>query len=635
MPRGAQRCALLAGCAHFCAQPLRVHTGVIAHEALERGLFRDELIAQALAALHQGHRGARCAHEGVVGAADRLIVGRAHQLSDVLQLAPARLVAFNSTRGPDRLVQCLGQRKLRELLGVERDELFPQRLARVHLSLALRLAGPLLVRLRCFVHRVPVDGARLRGAGAWTAIITIHRITPTGPAQRKPMNSPFSIDEARLRELAREVITHARSLGASDCVCEASESTGLSVTTRKMRVETIENTRDKALGITVYAGQRRGHSSTSDFSLAAIRQAVQVAYDIARHTAVDDAAGLPDEEELERNPRHLDLFHPWDLDSERAIALAQRAEEAAFAVSSQIVNSEGANVQSSCDQFVLANSRGFLAGYPQSRHAVSVTPIARGRGGMQRDDWYSSTRAPEDLALAPDIGRYAAQRALARLGARKLATRQCPVLLEAPVACGLLGNFVQAASGSALYRKASFLVDSLGQKIFPSHVTVREDPFIARGLGSGPFDEEGVRGRVRDIVASGVLEGYFLSCYSARKLGMKSTGNAGGSHNLELRSSLTRQTDDFEAMLRTLGTGLLVTELIGMGIDLVNGDYSRGASGFWVENGAIAYPVEEITIAGNLRAMFAGVAAIGADTVVRGSKISGSVLIDAMTVGGS
>ncbi|SPE22971.1 peptidase required for the maturation and secretion of the antibiotic peptide MccB17 [Burkholderiales bacterium] len=449
------------------------------------------------------------------------------------------------------------------------------------------------------------------------------------------MGSPFSISVDRLRELALEVLTHARSLGASDCACEASESTGLSVTTRKMRVETIENTRDKGLGITVYVGQRRGHSSTSDFSLAAIRQAVQAAYDIARYTAIDDAAGLPDEDELERHPVDLDLFHPWDLDSERAIALAQRAEQAAFAVSKQIVNSEGANVHTGCDQFVLANSRGFLAGYPQSRHSVAVAPIARGRGGMQRDDWYSSSRVAGELAQAEAIGGYAARRALSRLGARKLTTRQCPVLLEAPVACGLLGNFVQAASGGALYRKASFLVDSLGQKIFPSHVSVCEDPFVPRGMGSGPFDEEGVRGRAREVVAGGILEGYFLSCYSARKLGMKSTGNAGGSHNLELRSTLTRPSDDFAAMLRTLGTGLLVTELIGMGIDYVNGDYSRGASGFWVENGAITRPVEEITIAGNLRTMFAGIAAIGADRIVRGSKVSGSVLIDALTVGGS
>jgi PmbA protein len=449
------------------------------------------------------------------------------------------------------------------------------------------------------------------------------------------MSSPFSLSADRLRELATDVLADARKLGATDCACEASESTGLSVTTRKGEVETIENTRDKGLAITVYLGKRRGHSSTSDFSRAAIEQAVRAAYDIARYTAIDDAAGLPEDDEFERAPADLDLFHPWELDSEQAIAIARRAEEAAFAVGRQIVNSEGANVHTGCDQFVLANSRGFLAGYPQSRHSVSVAPIARGRAGMQRDDWYSSARVAAALAQPEAIGRYAAQRALARLGARKLATRQCPVLLEAPVACGLLGNFVQAASGGALYRKASFLVDSLGAKLFPAHLTIREDPFIRRGLGSSPFDEEGVRGRARDVVASGVLEGYFLSCYSARKLGMKSTGNAGGSHNLVFRSSQTAASDDFPAMLRKMGTGLLVTELIGMGVDYVNGDYSRGASGYWVENGTIAYPVEEITIAGNLRTMFSGIVAIGADTVVRGGKSSGSVLIDAMTVGGN
>ncbi len=449
------------------------------------------------------------------------------------------------------------------------------------------------------------------------------------------MGSPFLISDARLRELAADVLARARAIGASDCVCEASESTGLSVTTRKMQVETIEHTRDKGLGITIYLGQRRGHSSTSDFSAAAIGQAVQAAYDIARYTAVDEAAGLPEEDELERSPQDLDLYHPWELDSDAAIALARRAEEAAFAVSKQIVNCDGANVHTSNDQFVLANSRGFMAGYPQSRHSLAVTPIARGRGGMQRDDWYSASRLAAELAAPDAIGRYAAQRALARLAARKLATRQCPVLMEAPVACGLLGHFVQAASGGALYRKTSFLVDSLGKELFPRHVTIREDPFVRRGLGSSAFDEEGVRGRARDVVAKGTLEGYFLSCYSARKLGMKSTGNAGGSHNLELRSTLTCAGDDFAAMLRRLGTGLLVTELIGMGVDYVNGDYSRGASGYWVEGGAIAYPVEEITIAGNLRSMFAGIAAVGADTITRGSKRSGSILIEHMTVGGS
>ncbi|MFZ5538570.1 MAG: metalloprotease PmbA [Pseudomonadota bacterium] len=449
------------------------------------------------------------------------------------------------------------------------------------------------------------------------------------------MSSIFSLSDDRLRELALAALDHARALGASDAASEVSESVGLSVTTRKMRVETIEHTRDKALAVTVYLGKRRGHASTSDFSPAAVREAVEAAHSIARFTAEDEAAGLPDDDDLERAPRDLDLFHPWDLDTDAAIEIARRCEQAAFAVSPQIVNSEGANVYTSSGHFVLANTRGFVGGYPYSRHSISVAPIAKDRDGMQRDDWYSSARVPQELAAPEAIGEYAARRALARLGARKLATRQCPILFEAPLACGLLGNFVQAASGGALYRKASFLVDALGKPLFADHVSIHEDPFIPRALGSSPFDEEGVRGLQRDVVERGILSGYFLSSYSARKLGMKTTGNAGGAHNLELRSTRTAPGDDFEAMLRKLGTGLLVTELIGQGVNYVTGDYSRGACGFWVERGEIAYPVEEITIAGNLREIFRRIEAVGADTVIRGSKIAGSVIVEGMTVGGA
>ncbi len=444
----------------------------------------------------------------------------------------------------------------------------------------------------------------------------------------------FSISDDRLRELAQDALAHARSLGASDASCEASESTGLSVTVRKRKVETIEHTRDKGLGVTVYLGQRRGHASTSDFSPSAVREAVAAAHNIARYTAEDDAAGLPDEDVLERKPRDVDLFHPWLLDTEEAIRLAQQCEAAAFAVSPQIVNSEGANIYTSSGHFVLANTRDFMAGYPYSRHSISVSPIARNSSGMQRDDWFSSCRVHAELASPEAVGSYAARRALARLGARSLSTRQCPVLFEAPLACGLLGSFVQAASGGALYRKSSFLVDSLGKMVFAPHVSVEEDPYLPRGPGSSPFDEEGVRGLKRDVVRNGRLEGYFLSSYSARKLGMESTGNAGGSYNLRLTSADTDEEDDFEVMLRRLGTGLLVTELIGQGVNYVTGDYSRGASGFWVEKGKIRYPVEEITIAGNLKQMFTQIAAVGTDEVIRGSKISGSVLIDGMTLAG-
>ena len=448
------------------------------------------------------------------------------------------------------------------------------------------------------------------------------------------MTSTFHFSKDRLRELAHEALAHARQLGATEALAEVSESNGLSVSTRKMQVETIEHTRDKGLAVSVYLGQRRGHASTSDFSLPAIRQAVEAAYNIARFTAEDEAAGLPDADTLERAPKDLDLFHPWALTTETAIDLARRCEQAAFDVSRQVVNSEGANVYTSSGHFVLANTLGFDDGYAYSRHSLSVAPIAKDRKGMQRDDWYTSSRLHGELASPEAVGRYAAQRALARLSARRLTTRTCPVLFEAPLATGLLGNLVQAASGGALYRKASFLVDGLGKPLFPPHVSVHEAPHVPQAGGSSPFDEEGVRGIERDVVERGVLTGYFLSTYSARKLGMKSTGNAGGSYNLSLHSTLQRPGDDFPAMLRKLGTGLLVTELIGQGINYVTGDYSRGAAGYWVENGAIQYPVEEITIAGNLREMFAGIAAVGTDTVVRGSKICGSVLIDGMTVGG-
>lgn len=449
------------------------------------------------------------------------------------------------------------------------------------------------------------------------------------------MSSLFALSDDQLRAIARQALELARSLGASDAVADISESVGLSVSTRRAQVETIEHTRDKGLGITVYIGTRRGNASTSDFAPAAVRQAVEAAYSIARFTAEDPAAGLPDEDSLERQPRDLDLFHPWDLQVEQAIELAREAEQAAFAVSPQIVNSEGANVYTSSGHFVLANTQGFCAGFPYSRHSLSVTPIAQDANGMQRDDWYSASRVPAALASPQALGDYAARRALARLSARRLKTRRVPVLFEAPLACGLLGSFVQAASGGSLYRKASFLVDALGKPLFAPHVTIHEDPYLPRGIGSGAFDEEGVRGHKRDVVAGGVLRGYFLSTYSARKLGMKSTGNAGGAYNLELRSALTQPGDDFGAMLRRLGTGLLVTELIGQGINYVTGDYSRGASGFWVRNGEIAYPVEEITIAGNLRDMFANVVAVGADRLERGGRTAGSLLIEGMTVGGA
>ncbi|CAG4890942.1 metalloprotease PmbA [Paraburkholderia gardini] len=443
---------------------------------------------------------------------------------------------------------------------------------------------------------------------------------------------PHTQDE--LKQIAEDILRHAKAIGGSDAATEISEGDGLSVSVRRGEVETIEHNRDKMVGVTVFIGNKRGNASTSDFSSQALKDTVAAAYNIARFTAEDDCAGLAEKELLETSPQDLDLYHPWNLSADEAVEIARRAEDAAFAVSPQIRNSEGASVSAQHSQFVLATSRGFLGGYPYSRHYVACAPIAGSGRNMQRDDWYTSKRSAGDLADPEAVGRYAAHRALARTGARGLDTRKVPVLFEAPLAAGLLGAFVQATSGGALYRKTTFLVDSLGKPVFAPHVQVVEDPHTPRAMGSAPFDEEGVRTQRRSVVKDGVVEGYFLSTYSARKLGMKTTGNAGGSHNLSLLSSSTRPEDDFEAMLKKLGTGLLLTELMGQGVNYVTGDYSRGASGFWVENGKIQYPVEEITVAGTLQEMFRHIVAIGADTIVRGTKQTGSVLIERMTIAG-
>ncbi|GIZ51558.1 metalloprotease PmbA [Noviherbaspirillum aridicola] len=454
------------------------------------------------------------------------------------------------------------------------------------------------------------------------------------------MSEPvFTHSQEQLQQIAQDVLRYAKEKGAADAVVEISEGSGLAVTVRKGKIETIEQNRDKGISVSIHLGAerhiRRGAASTSDFSDRSLRDTVDAAYNIARFTAEDDCAGLPDADMLEMEPRDLQLCYPWDITTEDAVALAKRCEDAAFAVDRRITNSEGASVYSEQSHFVLANTRGFCGGYPYSRHTLSVAPIAGRGGNMQRDDWYTSARDARRLADPEAVGRYAAERALARLNARKLGTRKCPVLFEAPLAAGLLGSFVQAVSGGVLYRKSSFLVDSLGKQVFAPHIQVLEDPHVPGAVGSSPFDEEGVRTSRREVVRDGLVQGYFLSSYSARKLGMKTTGNAGGSHNLALTSLLTAPGDDFSAMLRKLDTGLLVTELMGQGVNYVTGDYSRGASGYWVENGEIQYPVEEITIAGNLKEMFRQIVGVGTDTVVRGTKVVGSVLIENMTVAGN
>ena len=445
----------------------------------------------------------------------------------------------------------------------------------------------------------------------------------------------FSYSRPFFEELVDLSLAHAKRLGATDAGAEASEGCGLSVSVRKGALETVERNRDKSLGVTVYIGNRRGNASTSDFSRAAIERTVQAAYDIARFTAEDPAAGLPEAQDIAQHHPDLDLFHPWALTSEEAAKLALRCEAAALKTDRRITNSEGAAVSAQQSHFFSAHTRGFRGGYASSRHSLSVAPIAGKGDDMQRDAWYSSMRSPDELASPEAVGRYAAERALSRLKARKITTRECPVLFESTLAAGLLGHFVQAVSGGSLYRKSSFLLDSLGKKVFPSHIDVLEDPFVMRGKGSSPFDEEGVITRARQVVKGGRVQGYFLSSYSARKLGMATTGNAGGSHNLVLTSRQTQAQDDLKAMLQKLGTGLFVTELMGQGVNYVTGDYSRGASGFWVEKGEIAYPVQEITIAGNLPKMFKGLEAVGADTYNYGAKTIGSVLINRMKVAGA
>jgi len=454
-----------------------------------------------------------------------------------------------------------------------------------------------------------------------------------------PKEIRFTHTQAQLGDIAQAVLDAARRAGASACECEVSEGTGLSVTVRRDEPDTVEHNRDKGLGVTLYFGDRpaarRGHASTSDFSPAALESTVQAAAAIGRKTAVDDCAGPPAPEELARAPADLDLFHPWTVGTEEAIRIARRIERAAFALSPLLRNSEGATVSAQHSQFVLANSHGFLHGFPTSRHTLSVSVIAEDGGLMQRDDWYSASRVPGALAAPEAIGEYAGRRALARLGARKIATCQVPVLFEAPAACGLVGSFVSAASGGNLYRKSSFLVDALGKQVFAKGIDIEERPHEPRGLASSPFDDEGVATQTRSVVRDGVLEGFFLGSYSARKLGLRSTGSAGGCHNLVVGQRGPAAGANLVALLKRLGRGLFVTDLLGQGTNLLTGDYSRGAAGYWVENGEIAYPVEEITVAGNLKDMYRGIVAVGSDAVLRGAYRCGSILIDRMTVAGS
>lgn len=436
----------------------------------------------------------------------------------------------------------------------------------------------------------------------------------------------YSIDE--IKQMSEDVLKVAKRLGASSAEAELSLSIGQNVSVRLGEVENIEYNRDKGMSVTVYFGQQKGHASTSDLSAKALEDTVAAACNIAKYTAKDAFCGLADAELMAYDIPDLDLNHPWDISVEEAIAIAKSCEQAAMAVDARITNSEGGSVSTGTGFFAYCNSHGFTGGYSSSRHGVSCSVIAESESNMQRDYWYSTARAAADLQSAAEVGRIAGERTVRRLNAKKIKTCQVPVLFEAPLASGLISSLISAISGGNLYRKSSFLLNSLGTQIASPLLNIYEDPFIRKGLASSPFDNEGVATSARQLVENGVLQGYVLSSYSARKLGMKTTGNAGGNHNLIVQPG----EYDFSGLLKQMGTGLVVTELLGHGMNMVTGDYSRGAAGFWVENGVVAHPVEEITIAGNMADMLKMIVGIGNDVLVQGSKQVGSILIERMTV---
>ncbi len=437
--------------------------------------------------------------------------------------------------------------------------------------------------------------------------------------------------QQQLAEQVEQIIDEARRQGASACEVAVSLEQGLTTSVRQGEVETVEFNRDQGFGITLYLGQRKGSASTSASGTEAIRETVAAALAIAQHASEDDCAGLADAALMARELPDLDLYHPWSIEPEQAIELALQCEAAAFAHDPRIRNAEGSSLSSHQGCRVYGNSHGFIGGYTSSRHSLSCVMIAEQAGQMQRDYWYDVNRRAERLESPELIGRRAAERAVRRLGARSVPTCEVPVLFAAELAGGLFGHLLAAISGGNLYRRSSFLVDALGQTLFPEWMTIDERPRLPGGLASAAFDGDGLATYDKAFIEQGRLVSYVLGTYSGRKLGMPSTANAGGVHNL----FVSHGTDDQAALLRQMGRGLLVTELMGQGVNLVTGDYSRGAAGFWVENGEIQFPVEEVTIAGNLRDMFRQIVAVGADLEWRGNVRSGSLLIERMTVAGS
>ena len=437
-------------------------------------------------------------------------------------------------------------------------------------------------------------------------------------------------DQSALERVVEQALSLARMRGATASEAGVGVSAGLSVTVRLGEVETLEYQRDRSLGVTVYAGQRKGSASTANLSPAAVEETVAKALSIASFTADDEFAGLPDAALMATHLPDLDLCHPWELDAKAAIELAKRCEAAGLATDERIRNSEGASVSTHRKLRVFGNSHGFIGGYPSTSHSVSCVVLGQSGGDMQRDYWYTAARDWRALEDVEEVGRKAARKAVERLGAGKLSTRKAPVLFAPDLARGLIGHFVGAIGGAAQYRRSSFLLDAGGQQIFPEGISLIERPHMRGALGSAPFDSEGVATRDRELIVNGVLDGYLLDAYSARKLGLVTTGNAGGVHNLVVQGHML----DPKTLLRMLGTGLLVTEMMGQGVNPVTGDYSRGAAGFWVENGEVARPVHEITVAGNLREMYRNIVAQGDDVDCRGAIHCGSLLIGEMTIAG-
>ena len=603
--------------AHELAQLLAVGVRVFGDEFGQRFVaFVEQAFAPAFDVVQDGGVASRAV--AVFGEHDadrgqRVVVELAHLLGEELVLALARDVRSDRARAPHFLAQFVVERHARELRFAQVRQRFgqTQHVERVAALLAATRAEELGIRVVGihFVH----EFFREQTVNS----IVIDKDTS-------------SADLDRLAQIAQDVVALARAKGASASDVAASVDLGLSVGVRLGEVETVERTRDRGVSVTVYFGQRKGSATTADLDPKSIEQTVEHACAIARYTEADPANGLADPALLAKTIPDLDLWHPWDITPEEAIRLGVEIEEAGRSFDARINNTDGAAVQVGAGMTAYANSNGFIGTERGTHHSLSVALIAEDDAGMQRDYAYDTVRRASDFASAESIGRKAAERTVARLGARRLSTRTCPVLFAPEVARGLIGHFLSAVSGGALYRRASFLVDHVGKSVFPSWMQIVERPHIPRGHGSTAFDAEGVATRDSDLIKDGVLARYILGSYSARKLGLQSTGNAGGVQNILVETG----ADDFAAMLKRMGTGLLVTELMGQGVSLITGDYSRGASGFWVENGEIAFPVEEITIAGNLREMYSNIVAIGRDVDPRSHILTGSILLERMTVAG-